>query len=278
MSEKPGNSGGWPSRPTRVQLLVTCLVDSIAPRVGFAVVEVLERLGLEVEVPAGQTCCGQPAFNSGGWDEARAMARHLVDVFGDHPDVPVVVPSGSCGDMVIHQAPMLLENDPQYADRARALAARTFEFTQFLVDVLGVTDVGAISEGKIAYHPSCHGLRGLGVASQPLALLGSVRNIETCPLPEAETCCGFGGLFAVKLSDVSASLLQRKLANVEASGADTLVATDISCLMHMEGGLRRRGSTIRVRHLAEVLADRLSPGGQQPDRRAPGAAAAEDRA
>src|SRR5690606_36337557 len=156
-------TGGWPSRPTRVQLLVTCLVDSIAPRVGFAVVEVLERLGLEVEVPAGQTCCGQPAFNSGGWDEARAMARHLIDVFGDHPDVPVVVPSGSCGDMVIHQAPMLLENDPQYADRARALAARTFEFTQFLVDVLGVTDVGAISEGKIAYHPSCHGLRGLGV-------------------------------------------------------------------------------------------------------------------
>jgi L-lactate dehydrogenase complex protein LldE len=257
-----------------VQLLVTCLVDSIAPRVGFAVVEVLERLGLEVEVPAGQTCCGQPAFNSGGWDEARAMARHLIDVFGDHPGVPVVVPSGSCGDMVIHQAPMLLEGDAVWADRARALAARTFEFTQFLVDVLGVTDVGAVSQGRLTYHPACHGLRGLGIASQPLALLGEVRNVERCPLPEAETCCGFGGLFAVKLSDVSASLLQRKLANVEASGADTLVATDVSCLMHLEGGLRRRGSPIRVRHLAEVLAERLSPTAAK----APAAGtAAEDR-
>jgi L-lactate dehydrogenase complex protein LldE len=249
-----------PAPPSRVQLLVTCLVDSIYPQVGFAVVEVLERLGLTVEVPAGQTCCGQPAFNSGGWDDARAMARHLIDVFGDHPDVPVVVPSGSCGDMVIHQAPMLLDGDPAYADRARALASRTFEFTQFLVDVLGVTDVGASSQGSVTYHPACHGLRGLGVAQQPLALLEAVGGVHRCPLPEAETCCGFGGLFAIKLHDVSASLLDRKIGNVEASGADTLVATDVSCLMHISGGLRRRNSPIRVRHLAELLAERSQAG------------------
>ncbi len=243
------------ARPSRVQLLVTCLVDSIYPQVGFAVVEVLERLGITVEVPAGQTCCGQPAFNSGGWDEARAMARHLIDVFGDRADVPVVVPSGSCGDMVIHQAPTLLADDPAYAARAKALAARTFEFTQLLVDVLGVTDVGACSQGSVTYHPACHGLRGLGVAQQPLALLDSVRGVDRCPLPEADTCCGFGGLFAIKLHDVSASLLHRKIANLEATGADTLVATDVSCLMHIAGGLHRRGSTMKVKHLAEVLAE-----------------------
>lgn len=241
------------SRPTRVQLLVTCLVDSIFPDVGFAVVSVLERLGVAVEVPKGQTCCGQPAFNSGSWDDARAMARHLVDVFSAS-DLPVVVPSGSCGDMVIHQAPELLAEDPDYGPRARALAARTYEFTQFLVDVLGVTDVGAEAGGRVTYHPACHGLRGLGLDRQPRALLASVRGLEHCPLGEAETCCGFGGLFAVKMTAISGSLLARKIGNIEQSGADTVVATDVSCLMHIAGGLRRRGSSIEVRHLAELLA------------------------
>lgn len=240
--------------PTRVKLLVTCLVDTVYPHVGLAVVAVLERLGLTVEVPDGQTCCGQPAFNSGSWDDARAMARHLVDVFGED-DVPVVVPSGSCGDMVIHHAPDLLAGDPAYASRASALAARTFEFTEFLVDVMGVTDLGARTSARVTYHPACHGLRGLGVASQPLALLDVATGGTRCPLPDAETCCGFGGLFAVKLAGVSSSLLDRKIASIEASGADTLVATDVSCLMHISGGLHRRGSPITVKHLAEVLAE-----------------------
>lgn len=244
------------ARPTRVKLLVTCLVDTVYPHVGFATVAVLERLGVAVEVPPDQTCCGQPAFNSGSWDDARAMARHLVDVFGDD-EVAVVVPSGSCGDMVIHQAPHLLQDDPQYAARAAALAARTFELTQFLVDVLGVTDLGARCADRLTYHPACHGLRGLGVARQPLALLDAVEGPPRCPLPEAETCCGFGGLFAVKMHEVSGSLLDRKIANITASGAETLVATDVSCLMHMAGGLHRRGSAIKVKHLAEVLAEGL---------------------
>lgn len=241
--------------PTRVKLLVTCLIDTIYPHVGFSTVALLERLGVTVEVPPGQTCCGQPAFNSGSWDDARAMARHTVDVFGDD-DVPVVVPSGSCGDMVIHQAPHLLQDDPVYGPRAAALAARTHEMTQFIVDVLGVTDVGARCGDTLTYHPACHGLRGLGVARQPLALLEKVQGPAPCPLPDAETCCGFGGLFAVKLSEVSGSLLDRKIANIEASGADTLVATDVSCLMHIAGGLHRKGSTVKVKHLAEVLAER----------------------
>jgi L-lactate dehydrogenase complex protein LldE len=232
--------------------MVTCMIDSLAPDVGFAVVQLLERAGVQVEVPKGQTCCGQPAFNAGCWDDARAMARHVVDVFGKS-DAPVVVPSGSCGDMVIHQAPHLLATDPDYANRARALGQRTYELTAFLVDVLGITDLGASFDGRLTYHPACHGLRGLGLNTQPRALVDCIRGAQVCPLPEAETCCGFGGLFALKMADISSSLLARKIANIEASGADTVVATDISCLIHIAGGLRRRGSPIRAKHLAELL-------------------------
>lgn len=252
MSQPPASG----ARPTRVKLLVTCLVDTVWPDVGFATVALLERLGLAVDVPEGQTCCGQPAFNSGSWDDARAMARHLVDVFGDD-DVPVVVPSGSCGDMVIHQAPHLLKDDTTYGPRAAALAARTHELTAFIVDVMGVSDLGARTDAKVAYHPACHGLRGLGVADQPLALLDTATGGQRCALQDAETCCGFGGLFAVKLHGVSGSLLDRKIANIEQSGADTLVATDVSCLMHIGGGLHRKGSAVKVKHLAEVLAEGL---------------------
>src|SRR5262245_35439502 len=212
--------------------MATCMFASLAPDVGFAVVRVLERVGVQVEVPKGQTCCGQPAFNAGCWNDARAMARHAVDVF-DKSDAPVVVPSGSCGDMMIHQAPHLLAADPDYADRAKALAQRTYELTAFLVDVLGSTDTGARFDGRVTYHPACHGLRGLGLSNQPRALVDGIRGAEICPLPEAETCCGFGGLFALKMADISSSLLARKIANIEASGADTVVATDISCLMHI---------------------------------------------
>lgn len=241
--------------PRAVQLLVTCLVDHLFPDVGLAAADVLERAGIEVRVPEGQTCCGQPAFNGGCHDEARIMARHTVDVLSKD-DAPVVVPSGSCADMLIHHAPVLLADEPAYAERARALAGRTYEFTQFLVDVLGRTDCGACAKGTAAYHASCHGLRGLGVREQPLALLQRVEGLEVRPLAESETCCGFGGLFAVKMSGISGVMLDRKIAHIEESGAQTVVATDVSCLMHIAGGLRRRGSAVTVKHIAEVLAAR----------------------
>ena len=242
-------------RPAVVQLMATCLVDQFFPAVAHAAVDVLERAGVEVRVPDRQTCCGQPAFNAGSHADARLMARHTVDVFGGSGE-PVVVPSGSCADMVVHQAPALLAGDPEYGPRASALAARTFELTDFLVRVLGHSDCGACWRGTATYHPSCHGLRGLGLTTQPIALLGQVRGLELRPLPEAETCCGFGGLFAVKMSGISGAMLARKLDAIEASGADTVIATDVSCLMHIAGGLRRRGSRVAARHVAEVLAAR----------------------
>jgi L-lactate dehydrogenase complex protein LldE len=238
---------------TRVQILVTCLVDQLFPQVGEAVVTVLERAGVKVTVPRGQTCCGQPAFNAGFHDEARDMARHTIDVLASD-DAPVVIPSGSCADMLVHQAPVLLASDAAYGPRARALAARTYEFTQFLVDVLKRVDCGACRTGSATYHPSCHGLRGLGIDTQARHLLDQVQGLELRPLRDAETCCGFGGLFAVKMSAISGAMLDRKLDGIEESGADAVVATDVSCLMHIAGGLRRRGSTVAARHLAEVLA------------------------
>jgi L-lactate dehydrogenase complex protein LldE len=235
----------------RVQLLVTCLIDRLFPDTGMAVVRVLEKAGITVGVPAGQTCCGQPAFNAGFLDDARAMARHTIDVLSG-PD-PVVIPSGSCADMVIHQYPHLLVDDPVYADRATALARRTREFTQFLADDLGVTDVGATGTGTLTYHACCHGLRGLNVRDQPIAMLDRIKGVSICALGEREVCCGFGGLFAVKMSDISSAMLARKLDNITTTGADTVVVTDVSCGMHMAGGLHRRGSTVAVKHIADVL-------------------------
>lgn len=247
---------GWRARPDRVQLLVTCLIDQFYPDTGMSVVRVLERLGLTVEFPAGQTCCGQPAFNAGFVDEARDMARHTIDVLSKS-NAPVVIPSGSCGDMIVHHAAKLLENDPRYGPKAAEVASRTFEFTQFLVDVLGVTDLGSIAPapaGLVTYHASCHGLRGLGVKAQPAALLENVKGLQRCPLPESEVCCGFGGLFAIKMSEISAAMLGRKLDSIESTNADTVVVTDVSCAMHMNGGLHRRGKSTRVIHLADLLA------------------------
>jgi L-lactate dehydrogenase complex protein LldE len=235
-----------------VQLFVTCLVDQFFPDVGFAVVEILERLGLTVEFPQGQTCCGQPAFNSGFWDDARAMARYTIDVLSQS-EAPIVTPSGSCADMLIHHYAEILADDRHYAAKAEAVSRRTYEFTQFLVDVLGVTDLGAKATGCLTYHASCHGLRGLGIKAQPQQLLQHVTGADQKALPEAEECCGFGGLFAVKMSDISGAILERKLNNIEAIGADTVVGTDVSCLMHIAGGLRRRGSKVKTKHLAEIL-------------------------
>jgi L-lactate dehydrogenase complex protein LldE len=242
---------------TTVQLFVTCLVDNFFPDVGFAVVKILEDLGLEVEFPQAQTCCGQPAFNGGFWDDARAMARHTINVLSQS-NAPVIVPSGSCADMIIHHYPEILAGDMAYAAKAKAVAQRTYEFSQFLVDVLGITDLQAKAAGCLTYHASCHGLRGLGIKEQPRQLLNHIEGVELKELPEAEACCGFGGLFAIKMGDISGAILQRKLDNIETTGADTVIGGDVSCLMHIAGGLRRRGSRVRVKHLAEVLVSRRS--------------------
>jgi L-lactate dehydrogenase complex protein LldE len=235
-----------------VQLFVTCLVDQFFPDVGLAVVDILEDLGLTVEFSQAQTCCGQPAFNSGFWDDARAMARYTIDVLSQS-DAPIVIPSGSCADMIIHHTAEILAADPTYGPKAKAVAKRTYEFTQFLVDILGVTDAPATAGGCLTYHASCHGLRGLGLKEQPKKLLQNISGAEQRELPGAEECCGFGGLFAIKMSNISAAIMRRKLDNIEATGADTVIGTDVSCLMHIAGGLRRRGSKVQVKHLAEIL-------------------------
>ena len=249
------SSAAFPARtkPARVQLFVTCLVDRFYPGVGDAVVSVLERLGLEVIVPSDQTCCGQPAFNGGFVRDAAAMAKQTIDVLTARPD-PVIVPSGSCADMIVNHYPELFQDDEQYGPRARDLAARTFEFSQFLVDVLGVTPPACPDGPRLAYHASCHGLRGLGLRDQPRRVLHAVAGDRACDLPDAEVCCGFGGLFAVKMPAISGAMLDAKLDAIAQSGANAVVATDVSCLMHIGGGLHRRGSPVRVLHIAEVVA------------------------
>jgi L-lactate dehydrogenase complex protein LldE len=239
--------------PKRVRLFVTCLVDHLSPETGEAVVAVLERLGLEVDVPIGQTCCGQPAFNGGFWAEAREMAKHTIKIL-EREDTPIIVPSGSCGDMIIHHYPELLAREPEWEKRARRVAANTYEFTQFLVDVLQVTDVGACFKGKLTYHSSCHLLRGLGVSSQPKALLEHVQGAELAPLERAEECCGFGGLFSIKFPLISEDMLANKLNHVAATQADRVVGCDLSCLMHLNAGLHRQGKATHAVHIAQILA------------------------
>ncbi len=241
-------------KPTTASLFVTCLLDTLFPDTAQAVVDVLQAQGVEVRVPPGQTCCGQPAFNGGYWDEARVMARHTLDAFGGS-DGPVVIPSGSCGTMIRHYYPELFADDPEYGPRARALAGRVVEFTQFLVDHLGVTDVGARFEGRVVYHPSCHALRGMGIDRQPRALLAAVQGLEVVEQEDPATCCGFGGIFAVKMGEISGRMLANRLDAFEAAGADLVVGCDVSCLMHIEGGLRKRGSLMRTMHIARLLAE-----------------------
>jgi L-lactate dehydrogenase complex protein LldE len=237
----------------RAAFLVTCLVDLCAPEVGLAVMRLLRRHGVEVDVPAGQTCCGLPLFNSGYRDQAAAVARHTIPRFAaaEH----VVVPSGSCAWMVKAEYPHLFPDDPAMAAAARALAARTRELSQFLVGVLGVTGGGVPPPGirRVTYHDSCHLLRGLGEARAPRALLAGA-GVDLVELPGADECCGFGGSFSVRLPDVSGGILRRKLDQVRATGADAVVACDAGCLLQMAGGARKAGDRLRVLHLAEVLA------------------------
>lgn len=235
----------------KVGLFVTCLVDSFYPSVAEAMVRILHRYDVEVVMPDQQTCCGQPAFNSGYVDDARAVASTWLDAFKGAEYV--VSPSGSCTGMIHHYYPKLFASEPGASDEAIALAGRTFEFSQFLVNVLGVSDVGATFPHRVTYHPSCHGARLLGVDKEPLTLLQHVRGLTLHELPHAADCCGFGGTFAVKMSEISTAMVSEKSDHVLSTGAEVLVGTDMGCLMNIGGRLRRQGAAVRVLHLAQLL-------------------------
>ncbi|MBI4761636.1 MAG: (Fe-S)-binding protein [Chloroflexota bacterium] len=246
---------------TTVQLFVTCLIDSFYPKTGEAVVNILHRLGIDVDFPRDQTCCGQPNFNAGLWAEARPIAEHTIRVLERPPKssktsevCDIVIPSGSCAHMLKHGYLELFADDPVWLPRAQALAGRVYEFTEYLVDKLGVTDLGARWDGLLTYHPSCHTLRGMNIDRQPRALLANVRGATVIELPHAEECCGFGGIFSMEHPELSAEWLKRKIVNLEATQAPTLVVADSGCRMHIAGGLHRQKKPQRVVHIAEVLA------------------------
>lgn len=222
------------------------------PEVGEAMVRVFDRLAVPLAYPEGQTCCGQPAYNSGYRREAAAAARHFIEVFAEAETI--VCPSGSCVHMVRHHYPELFPGDPVMAERARAIGARTFEFSEYLVDVLRVTDVMAEYPGTVTYHDSCHLSRGLGIARQPRMLLENVRGLELIEMANSDTCCGFGGTFSINYPEISVAMVDEKITNILATGADAVVGCDISCLMNIGGRLSRRGEKVKVLHLAQVLA------------------------
>ncbi|NOH01685.1 MAG: (Fe-S)-binding protein [Chloroflexi bacterium] len=235
-----------------VQLFITCLTDSFFPTTGEAVVEILQRLGVDVEFVPDQTCCGQPQFNAGLRRDARAIAEHTIKVF-EKTSGEIVTPSGSCAHHLRHNYRELFEGDPVWYRRAEAFGKRVFEFTEYLVDRLGVTDIGAKWDGLLTYHPSCHTLRGIHVDRQPRALLQNVRGATLVDLPNEHECCGFGGVMSVEHPELSAEWLKRKISNLESSNSPTLVVTDAGCLMHIMGGLHRMGKEQKVLHIAEVL-------------------------
>jgi L-lactate dehydrogenase complex protein LldE len=239
------------SRP-RVALFVTCLVDLYRPTVGFAAIRLLEQAGCLVEVPPGQTCCGQPAYNTGDRATAKDIARATVDALQgfDH----VVAPSGSCAGMIAHHYPSLFDDDPHYRAKAEAVAGRTHELVSFLRDVMGMESVTARYEDSVTYHDSCSGLRELGVKAQPRALLATVQGLRLTEMADPEICCGFGGTFCVKYPEISTRMVADKCRDIQATGAGTLLAGDMGCLLNMAGRLKREGSPVKVRHVAEVLA------------------------
>ena len=236
----------------RVAMFVTCLVDIHRPSVGFAAIQLLEAAGCQVEVPRAQTCCGQPAYNSGDRATTRALLESYLEAFAGYDYV--VVPSGSCGGMLREHMPHLFDDDPNLRARADALAAKTYELVSFLTDVRGLTSTQAAYAGTVTYHDSCAGLRELGVKAQPRALLGQVAGLTLAEMAEPEVCCGFGGTFCVKYPDISTRMVSDKARDIAATGADTLLAGDMGCLLNMAGRLHREGSPIKVRHIAEVLA------------------------
>lgn len=236
-----------------VQLFITCIIDTLYPDIGKAVVQVLRRVGKSIEFPSAQTCCGQPAFNAGLWDQARPIAIHTIKTF-EKTRGDIVIPSGSCASMIRYHYPELFDNDPIWEGRAKSFAERVFELSEYLVDRLGVEDVGACFPHKLTYHSSCHLLRELGVEHQPRTLLAHVRGAEFIELPSATDCCGFGGVFSVEHPEISAAMLDRKIANIEACGAPFVVTCDAGCMTNMNGRLARLKKPQRALHLAEVLA------------------------
>ncbi len=247
----PENTENTTASKPRVGLFATCLVDLFRPQVGFAAIKLIEASGCRVEVPENQTCCGQPAYNSGDRGDAAAIAQQVIATFEDYDYV--VVPSGSCAAMIARHYPELFD-DADWARRATALSAKTFELTAFLYDVMGLRDVEAAFAGNVTYHDACSGLRELNVRDQPRELLKSVDGLAFTELKDADVCCGFGGTFCVKYPEISNAIVTKKTAAIAGSEADTLVAGDLGCLMNMAGKLQREGKHVHARHVAEVLA------------------------
>ncbi len=234
----------------RIQLFITCMIDSLFPQIGEAIFEALSLAGAEIYFPTDQTCCGQPAYNAGYRDHAKTLAKRTIETLTRSDDA-VVIPSGSCAAMIRKEYIELFREDPPWQQRARMLASRSYELSEFLVDVLSHTEFQASFDGRIAYHPSCHLQRGLGVQTQPLELLNRVAGAEVISL--STDCCGFGGVFAIDHAEISSELMKRKLDAIDTSNADVVVAADVSCLMQIEGGLRRRGSSIRCAHISQII-------------------------
>lgn len=238
----------------RVSLFITCIVDQLFPQAGLAMAGVLEQIGYRVDFPENQTCCGQPAFNSGYREPARAMARHFLNVF-DQAEY-IVVPSGSCASMIGHHYEDLFKDDPALLESTRKLAPRVWEFSKFLLEVARIDDFGARFEGVVTYHDGCHALRELGVKAGPRRLLSKVRGLTLHEMDACEECCGFGGTFSVKFPEVSGAMARTKIDSILRTKADTVVSTDSSCLMQLQGAIDRARLPIRTMHLAEVLASR----------------------
>ncbi len=249
------------SAPIKASLFVTCIIDQFYPEVGESTVRVLRRLGVDIDFPEGQTCCGQPAFNSGYWGEAKPLARRFLEQF--HGDRYIVVPSGSCATMLRVFYPELLQDEPELLEMSRALGSRVFELSEFIVDVLGITDLGPLAEvdagetRTVTYHEACHLRRELGVISQPRDLIRSLPGVRLEEMDQVEVCCGFGGTFSVKYPDISAAMLQDKIDNIRRTGAETLVGCDSSCLMHLGGGMAKQGVPVRPVHLAQLIDESL---------------------
>jgi L-lactate dehydrogenase complex protein LldE len=239
----------------KISLFVTCLVDQVWSNVGVSAVDVLRRVGCEVQFDVRQTCCGQPAFNTGYRKEARLVAEQFINVFEGHDSDAIVSPSGSCTAMV-HHFPELFADDESWRKRAEAVAARTYELSSFLVRVLQIEDVGASWSGRLTWHDACHGLRDLNLKSEPRALIKNVRGAEFVELSNADSCCGFGGTFSVKYPEISVAILDQKIDAIERAEVQAVVSGDASCLMQIGGRLSRKGLNVRVMHLAELLASR----------------------
>lgn len=235
----------------KASLFVTCIADMMYADVGKSVVQVLRRNGVDLDFPEGQTCCGQPAFSSGYYKETAIVAKKMIEVF--EKSEKVVIPAGSCAAMIHHGYPILFANDPTWKKRAEEFVAKCYEFSQFIVDILGITDVGATFPKKVTYHSSCHMTRILGVEEQPKTLLKNVKGIDFIELPYSFDCCGFGGTFSMKMADISGAIVEEKVENIIGTGAEVLVGSDLTCLMNIGGRLSRRGIPIQVMHLAQVL-------------------------